>query len=343
MERLGSSAALEAIKGPAEKGGRPFKDGVAEALVVDLSQSRLADQDKTFTGEFVETVQLQIVCLQLWESLRNVESRPITMKELKELGDTNRTLEKFYDDGVKRVVERTSVTEGLIRRWFGETLITPSRIRAQVPQGLLKSGGLPSRVVDPLLSEMHLIRVEEARGGKWIELAHDRFIDPILESNKRFQLLRGYSFLSTAAKKWHDNNEDESFLFRGRRLNEAQKFYDENKDSLGTLEGDFLSASSKLAVKLSRGIIGTLILFLIVVVWFAFKTSTETGRARDAAVLADAAREQAEEARQKLEVQLEKYKSLAKNYLAEVDLQNGVTGDVDQKAIDLSVDANTKR
>ncbi len=67
MERMGYQAALEAVKKPALEGGHPFAEGVAEKLVDNLRQIKVQGQAHTVTGEFIEPVQLQVVCYQLWD------------------------------------------------------------------------------------------------------------------------------------------------------------------------------------------------------------------------------------------------------------------------------------
>jgi len=44
------------------------------------------------------------------------------------------------------------------------------------------SEGLNSRVVS-LLEEAHLVRIEQRRGPFWVELTHDRLIEPIRTNN----------------------------------------------------------------------------------------------------------------------------------------------------------------
>ncbi|MBK6431387.1 hypothetical protein [Candidatus Amarolinea dominans] len=73
MERMGVAAALDAIRKPAELAGRPFAEGVAEQLADNLRQVRVPGQEATVAGQYVEPVQLQVVCYQLWEGLREAE------------------------------------------------------------------------------------------------------------------------------------------------------------------------------------------------------------------------------------------------------------------------------
>ena len=101
MERMGVDAALEAVQRPAnEAGGRPFAAGVAEKLVDDLRQVRMPGQEKTVPGQHVEPVQLQVVCYQLWEKLKDRPPGAISMDDLAEAGDVDRALAGFYEDAI---------------------------------------------------------------------------------------------------------------------------------------------------------------------------------------------------------------------------------------------------
>ena len=151
MERMGKDAALDAIREPAELGGRPFAPGVAEKLVDDLRQVRVPGQEATVAGPDVEPVQLQVVCFQLWERLRgaedggrqtadggqSAEGRFITEADLAEAGNVNQALEQFYTDTLAAVladerVVAAGVSERALRTWFDKELLTETGIRNTV-------------------------------------------------------------------------------------------------------------------------------------------------------------------------------------------------------------------
>lgn len=268
MERLRQDAAVEAICRPAEKAGRVFAAGVAEHLVRDLSLERASADEKPIPGDYVEPVQLQVVCYNMWKSLDAVKSEDdkiITQDECNKYADVNKALSSFYDDTVEQVAQKSNVPQVKIRRWFGETLITPTKIRAQVNRGLLSSGELPNKAVDLFLAE-HLIRVEDARGGKWLELAHDRLITPILESNEKWLSEGATTPLSLPAKKWLEHKQDPDDLLRGRRLQEAQKWYEKNKDLAGPLEKEFLTASAARQAKRSTLLKSAVVVLVILLI-----------------------------------------------------------------------------
>lgn len=297
LERLNPEAALEAVCGPAAKFGRPFEEDAARELVANLSLIRVEGQDKTYPSDYVEPVQLQIVCFRLWENLRQVPGKTITASDVRQYGDVNKALEDFYDDAVARVAAQTGIRPTTLRRWFSEELITPTRVRAQVSRTFLRSGKLSNKAVDLFLDKEHIVRTEQARGGKWIELAHDTFIEPILKANER-RLPKAKSELSEASKRWHEEN-DESYLFRGNRLREARRWYDENQDTASELERDFIFASINAESNRSRIWYAAAVVFFLAFCAtgvFAVRTS---GKSKEAEEKFLAAQSQLDEAEKK--------------------------------------------
>lgn len=241
LEPLLRRQALDAIRKPAEQAGRSFEPGVAERLVDNLSQVHIAGQEATVVGELVEPVQLQVVCYQLWENLNGRPGQSISEQDRLDFGDVDQALERFYNSAMERAAQESGISTGRIRRWCGAALITPTRIRSQVSREAETSGGLPNAVVDRLL-DLHLIRAEATRGGIWYELAHDRFIDPVLRSNEIAQPPEA-ARLPAAARAWKDSGRDPSYLFRGQRLKNASGLAEDSQSALSKLEMEFLSES----------------------------------------------------------------------------------------------------
>ena len=185
MERLGRRSAVEAIRLPALEAGRPYAENVAEALADNLREERAPGEERNIRGQFVEPVQLQVVCLRLWESLRDRPGSTVTHQDLAAFGDVDQALETFYEDSIRRVARKSRLSERSIRLWFQKQLITETGIRRQVNRGETQTGWLPNAAVDKLENQ-HLVRSENARGGIWYELVHDRLIAPILKSNARW-------------------------------------------------------------------------------------------------------------------------------------------------------------
>src|SRR5262249_38310204 len=138
-------------------------------------------------GEFIEPVQHQVICSNLWQNLPS-QTKLITFDHLKKFGDVNEALKEFYEDAVSAAVNDVHVDEGVLRNWFKSQLITAAETRGTVFRDAETTGGLSNHVVD-VLENRHLIRAELRSGARWYELTHDRFIRPINESNRSWFVL----------------------------------------------------------------------------------------------------------------------------------------------------------
>ena len=186
MERLSHEAAVMAIRGPVEK-LRPYAEGVAEKLADDLSRVKVQKPDGTTgtePGQYIEPVQLQVVCYSLWENLPS-EGTQITEQDLQDVGDVNQSLQRYYDQRVGEVAGAKHVRERQIRDWFDQKLITAGGIRNMIiRERETQPGGLDDEVIQALQSD--LVRAEKRGGATWYELTHDRLVEPILASNKKW-------------------------------------------------------------------------------------------------------------------------------------------------------------
>jgi len=184
MQRLGREAALKAVTSPVEE-IRPYAEGVAEELIDDLCSITVQKPDGSLDvqpGQYVEPVQMQVVCYGLWDNLP-AEGTHITEKDLQDVGDVNQSLGKYYDKRVAEVAAAKKVRERLIREWFEKKLITAGGIRNMVLQeNEPKPGELHDEVIQALQSD--LVRSEKRGGATWYELTHDRLVEPVLERNK---------------------------------------------------------------------------------------------------------------------------------------------------------------
>jgi hypothetical protein len=184
LERLGEASAIAAVKGPLKLEGIEFDAGVAETLVRDLQETRvdLGERTARVEGEFVEPVQLQVVCRTLWQHLDS-GARRVTADDLASLGNVDDSLVDYYSDAVAAAVARTSVAEHKLRDELERSLITSAGTRATLFAGDRETTVLPVAALDEL-ADRHLIRAEWRAGGRWLELAHDRLIEPIQRSNE---------------------------------------------------------------------------------------------------------------------------------------------------------------
>lgn len=189
IERLREEAALAAVTGPLRmtNSRRVFAPGVAERLVKDLTKINIetfAGYTEVVMGEFVEPVQLQVVCRRLLEAIPE-DVTEITEENLQDFGDVGHALLVFYEECLEKAVSKTGVKEASLRIWFERTLITPAGTRGTVFIGQSDSGTTPLSAVK-VLEDLHLIRGEWRAGAKWYELTHDRLIEPIQESNRKW-------------------------------------------------------------------------------------------------------------------------------------------------------------
>lgn len=219
MPRMERQAALMAIKEPAKLGKRPFAAGAAELLADNLRQLQ-SQQGVTqdVWGQFVEPVQLQVVCFQLWQALENQPVAPITNEHIIALGNVDAALSAFYEQTIATALQGSDVTELQLRNWCEEKLITSSHTRGTVHAGSQESiAGVPTTLVKRL-EDLYLLRAER-RNGLWYELVHDRFIEPILQANEQWRL--GQAPLLRDADMWQRNGRLSTYLYKGQQLADA--------------------------------------------------------------------------------------------------------------------------
>jgi formylglycine-generating enzyme required for sulfatase activity len=263
MQRMGYRAAMEAIQRPAELANRPFTAEAAQTLTDNLRQLKGGQA----LGQFIEPVQLQVVCYKLWERLnsrlppaqpsptrpgsqtstpgveRIEEGLTITIADLQELGDVDQVLTGFYEDGLKRAIEQTNQSERQLRGWFDTRLITPARTRDLVYRG--ETEGLPNTVIDRL-ADSYLIRAVIRGGETWYELTHDRLVEPIIEANLHWQATY-YNPVATAYNVWLDAARSPDKLLQGTQLQEAQSFAQSHPLEVTPEEQSFLADCQRQA------------------------------------------------------------------------------------------------
>ncbi len=274
VDRLRERAALSAITAPIKTTGRAFASGVAESLVQKLLEVTIQKpygEHDTVLGEFVEPVHLQIVCQSLWEQLP-ANLPIITADQLRDFGDVDRPLEAYFESALQKVAADTNVKEGALRSWFERVLITTAGTRAIVFRGSAETEGISNLAID-VLEQMHLIRAELRGGERWYELTHDRFIEPIRDSNRRW--LHSFSGTETDLRRLEEKAEawirGKSGLLDKTELREAERLL----SSAGAIElgysdalRTFVQASAavkqpKQVQRLSVWLVVTVILVLL--------------------------------------------------------------------------------
>jgi WD40 repeat protein len=212
LDLLNEKAAREAIQRPAEKANGKFEEDATTYLINDLrtvavpvadarGDSRKLEQRP---GPYIEPVQLQVVCRQLWEEKKkktsevkgrrvgtNTEGVTIERADLQGR-NVDDALANYYAEQVAAVAKHTRVSERKIREWIEYRLIIEGRggdARGQVQEGTSTWQELGDETIHAL-RETHLVRAEHRRGFSWLELAHDRLIEPIRKNNAEWRKSR---------------------------------------------------------------------------------------------------------------------------------------------------------
>ena len=284
---LEQAPARDAIQKPAEGKGVDFTDAAASALVQELVESRLELPDgmvKEISLPFVEPVQLQVVCTRFWERLPWTElpvvaGRPqIEQSYVAQFARVDDALADYYDAKLATISGESGaapvVLEREIREWIDSNLITERGMRAQLRAGAEEGQSLPDAVIQALI-DAYLIRREGRRGDTWFELAHDRLVEPIMDSNARW-LKANLAPVQIHARQWDETGRRPESLFRGGDLRLAQGWANANLAILPTWEQslltDFLGDSMReqrsrvLRVVAALAFIGLIVAFGLVYV-----------------------------------------------------------------------------
>ena len=188
LDLLGTEEASEVIQQTVEQGGKSFADeGIVEQLVRDLSMIKIQKFDGSFTskpGNYVEPIYLQVTCRRLWSRLRP-ETDLIGPDDLSRSGSVNHALADYYEEHIQKIAADDMATERTIREWFSEQLISSASIRLQVIKEKDMSGDLDNALISKLI-DAYLVRRDDRSGVTWFELAHDRLVQPIVESNRHW-------------------------------------------------------------------------------------------------------------------------------------------------------------
>ncbi len=298
MELLDEAKALDAVVLPARQCGREFAAGVAQKLVADLGRAQYGQPSRPEGPDqpplFIEPVYLQIVCQRLWDSLP-ADKRIIAAADVQSLGDVDRALEDYYAQQVRKVAARTGISERALRRWFSEKVITPARTRGLIFQNETDTGGLPNDAIG-LLEKAYILRRVRRGNDSWLELAHDRLVEPLLVNNSEWNrdFLRRNPFAAAAERYWNAGERPEDLL-RGRLLKETQALAEKKLLDATDKEMEFLELSIQsererrnrrrwlAAVTSIVGLAAILILFLLLASWWNAREGERRARVRELA------------------------------------------------------------
>ena len=241
LDFLAVDAARQAIHQPAHEVGVHFSYPAVNKLVNDLRLVQVQQPDGSMSvapGPYVEPVQLQVVCSNLWSHLPD-DIEQITEEEISAVGNVDQSLSEYYAERVAAIARRTGVREREIREWFERHLITETGIRGQVLMGKGESEGVSNETIRQL-EDTHLLRAEKRLGATWFELAHDRLIQPIRTNNAAW-FQENLSLLQRQASLWEQQNRSETLYLRDRPLEIAEQWAAQHPNELSDIDQQFLS------------------------------------------------------------------------------------------------------
>lgn len=244
MDLLDLDGARKAMVLPAERGGRTFP--AADGLLHDLATVKIQQPDGSFreeTGNYVEPVQLQVVCRKLWADMDD-DDLSIDPEDVEKYGNVNEALAAYYASSVREAAGDVNKPdhvekERAIRQWFDEKLMTKNDVRGQVLLEERESGDLDNALIQELRGS-HLIRAEQRGGATWYELAHDRLIQPIRADNKKWREARLEKWQQRAVL-WDKQGRPSGLLLADEDLVNALE--SASKLTVNTVDEAFLEAS----------------------------------------------------------------------------------------------------
>lgn len=185
LEFLRPEAAIQSIRGPAALAGIEVDEIVAQKVVDGLRRYRTGHARPHQLAEYVDPVQLQVVCRRSWDALPAGTTR-IEIGQVEALGTVDQLLGSYYAEQVAAIAAKTGTEERALRRWIARHLITDEGLRSQVRRESGKTLGLADSVLACLV-EARLVRAEMRGGVLWYELSHDRLVSPVHADNEAWR------------------------------------------------------------------------------------------------------------------------------------------------------------
>jgi WD40 repeat protein len=251
LDLLRVDAALQAMTLPARDAGVVFDPDAATKLADDLRRVRLQRPGGPVDalGPYVEPVQLQVVCRQLWERLPP-DARSIDLADVESVGDVDHSLASYYAECVTAAARWADVGERALRDWFERDLVTSQGFRGQTLDGPL---GTPprDRLVLTMLTSVHLLRAESRRGATWYELAHDRLVEPVLADNARWRA-ENLSDFERRAAWWDEQGRPDHLLLTAAEIASAPANSGVDGHELPKRDGEYLAASLRMQAQVDR-------------------------------------------------------------------------------------------
>ncbi|OLF15045.1 nSTAND1 domain-containing NTPase [Actinophytocola xanthii] len=186
LEPLSEEAATEAVRAAFTATGLTLASGdlrtLMDMLLVDPVRPHVR-------ARYVNTIQLQIVCRQLWEEVRQQEGPVQAVLASGSAVSLTDSMVRFVDDAIAAAVGHNHRAEAAVRWWLSHRLITSSGRRAFVQVGEEDSAGLPNALLTGL-AEVKLVQLEQRHGSRLVELTHDSMTDGVRASNEAWLRVR---------------------------------------------------------------------------------------------------------------------------------------------------------
>jgi WD40 repeat protein len=303
LDLLGTDAAIEAVWRPTRDLPVKITEGAAKKVVADLSQITIEQDGKVVTrqGLYVDPVQLQVVCLRLWQK-RPPDTTEITADYIDRTGtNVDVALAEYYGSTVADASSETGVPERPIRAWIGDHLITRHGNRNRVLREPGESRGLDDRVI-AFLIDRYLLRTVPG-DATWVELAHDRLVQPVRESNETW-FRDNLSPLQRHAEAWDKGGRSQDLLLPAGLLKEARTWSEQHSDLVTPTEQQFLARSEEARAHLVwRRVVPAAAVLILLLVALAGWALLERGDKQKEATAASEARATADVARATAESQ----------------------------------------
>jgi len=180
LDNLTEKQATEAIRSAFDASGAPLSEQDLARLLDLLLEDAAVPHVR---AQYVNTIQLQIVCRRLWQDLREQDTADTPV-----LGSgfsVRETMLQFVDGAIAEAVSKQG-GEAFIRWWLESHLITSAARRAFVLIENRHAAGLPIDLVESLATA-RLLHVEQRHGQKLVELTHDSMVDALQASNGRWR------------------------------------------------------------------------------------------------------------------------------------------------------------
>jgi hypothetical protein len=273
LEPLTVDSATDAIRKPIEDRGVAISPEAVEHLVDNLRLVKVQGPDGPIErkGPYVEAVQLQVVCRRIWDDLSQLK-RKIELSDVDKIS-IDSALGDYYADEIAKAVATGKVTERTLRIWFERELIINRSIRGQIMETPAQTKGLDNKLIE-LFVDAFLVRREDRRGARWYELAHDRLVRPISDSNARW-LLANRTIFQQQLERWIASHRAPDYLLSGRALDEARDWVAEHDNEVDETGHEFLLLSERAqvqAVRKRRSVLSAAVVLLLILSGWLGKT-----------------------------------------------------------------------